>query len=55
MLARDIDIGKANLLYAQQQFNRTAQLTANGFSPSTVWRGGGMRIMRSPTKRTSRT
>src|SRR5438477_7949237 len=31
-LARDIDIAKANLIYAQQQFNRTAQLAATGFA-----------------------
>jgi HlyD family secretion protein len=31
-LARDIDMANANLLYAQQQFNRTSQLTATGFA-----------------------
>jgi HlyD family secretion protein len=31
-LARDIDMAKANLLYAQQQFNRTSQLAATGFA-----------------------
>jgi HlyD family secretion protein len=31
-LARDIDMANANLLYAQQQFNRTAQLAATGFA-----------------------
>jgi HlyD family secretion protein len=31
-LARDIDMASANLLYAQQQFNRTSQLTATGFA-----------------------
>lgn len=31
-LARDIDMAKANLLYVQQQFNRTSQLAATGFA-----------------------
>lgn len=31
-LARDIDMANANLVYAQQQFNRTSQLTATGFA-----------------------
>ncbi len=31
-LARDIDMANANLLYAQQQFNRTSQLAATGFA-----------------------
>ena len=31
-LARDVDMAKANLVYAQQQFNRTSQLTATGFA-----------------------
>ena len=31
-LARDIDIANANLVYAQQQFNRTSQLAATGFA-----------------------
>jgi HlyD family secretion protein len=31
-LARDIDMAKANVLYAQQQFKRTSQLTATGFA-----------------------
>jgi HlyD family secretion protein len=29
-LARDIDIASANLLYAQQRFSRSSQLTATG-------------------------
>ena len=32
VLAHDIDMANANLLYAQQQFNRTSQLTATGFA-----------------------
>jgi HlyD family secretion protein len=31
-LGRDIDMANANLLYAQQQFNRTSQLAATGFA-----------------------
>jgi HlyD family secretion protein len=31
-LARDIDMANANLVYAQQQFSRTSQLTAAGFA-----------------------
>jgi HlyD family secretion protein len=31
-LARDIDMANANLVYAQQQFNRTSQLAAAGFA-----------------------
>ena len=31
-LARDIDMASANLLYAQQQFSRTSQLTATAFA-----------------------
>ncbi len=31
-LARDIEIANANLVYAQQQFTRTSQLTATGFA-----------------------
>jgi multidrug resistance efflux pump len=31
-LARDIDMAKANLVYAKQQFTRTSQLTAAGFA-----------------------
>ena len=31
-LARDIDMATANLLYAQQQFNRTSQLATTGFA-----------------------
>src|SRR5262252_3299136 len=31
-LARDVDMAKANLVYAQQQFSRTSQLTATGFA-----------------------
>ena len=30
-LARDIDMANANLVHAQQQFNRTSQLAATGF------------------------
>jgi hypothetical protein len=31
-LARDTDVAKANLIYAQQQFSRTSQLTATGLA-----------------------
>jgi HlyD family secretion protein len=31
-LARDIDMANANLVYPQQQFNRTSQLAATGFA-----------------------
>jgi HlyD family secretion protein len=31
-LARDVDMANANLVYAQQQFARTSQLTATGFA-----------------------
>lgn len=31
-LAQDIDMANANLVYAQQQFGRTSQLTATGFA-----------------------